>query len=132
MNKLIIPAIAIVAVGGYLYYANLDNGAPVAADETIASEVDAAVAEAEATGVAVSNKAEDMMASAEGDVFADVPEAMDEGVESAEEAAEEVAEDVSDTVEDFAEESADTVEDAAEATMDEVADALEEIDHADE
>ncbi|MFD1216335.1 MULTISPECIES: hypothetical protein [Microbulbifer] len=91
MKKLIIPAIAIAAVGGYLYYTNLETSAPEMAkdasrEEAIANEMEAAVAEAQDTDVEV---AEEMMAAADGDVFADVPEAMSD---SAEDVMDEVAE----------------------------------------
>ena len=100
MNKLIVPAIAIAAIGGYFYYANLDNTAPEVAssEEAIVEEVEAAVAEAEAAGTKVAESTEEMMASVEGDVFADVPEAMehalDETSETIEGAAEEVVEEM--------------------------------------
>lgn len=103
MKKLVLPALVIAAIGGYLYYINLDSPAPqaVAAEETIVEDVKAAMAEAEAAGAGIKPAGEEVMAAADGDVFADVPEAMDhaldeasESVDEAVEAAEESAEDV--------------------------------------
>ncbi|MFV8781717.1 hypothetical protein ACNKU7_04780 [Microbulbifer sp. SA54] len=110
MKKLIVPALVIAAIGGYLYYVNLETTAP---ETAIATEVDAAVAEAEAAGAEATPPAEGVMAAAEGDIFADVPEAMDTAAAEAGDAMEAVA-------------------DTASEAMDEVAEAAEEIDHADE
>lgn len=113
MKKLIIPAIVIAAVGGYFYYQNME---PATAEDEIVKEVDAAVeeagvAEAEAVGekgvVATNDTAE-----AEGDVFADVPEMMEEDAEEAMEAA------------------ASEAEEMAGEAMDEMPE--DEIDHAEE
>ena len=110
MKKIIIPAIVIAAIGGYFYYTNMEAAAP---ESAIATEVEAAVAEAEAAGVAVKDSAEEMVAAADGDVFADVPEAMETAAEEAEETMEEAA-------------------DAAEEAMDEMAESAEEVDHSEE
>nr|WP_010131425.1 hypothetical protein [Microbulbifer agarilyticus] len=105
MKKLLIPAIAIAAIGGYFYYTNLDTTAPqaeaVVEEEQIVEEVEAAVAEAEEM-VEESDQAGDIMASAEGDVFADVPEAMghalDETTEAMADVAEEAVEEAADEI----------------------------------
>ncbi|AMX02341.1 hypothetical protein [Microbulbifer thermotolerans] len=75
MKKLIVPAIAVAAVGGYLYFQNMDSAG---AEETVARQLEAAVEEA--AGAEMSAGA-DMVADSEmmefeGDVFADVPEHM--------------------------------------------------------
>ncbi|MCK7597111.1 hypothetical protein M0G74_07480 [Microbulbifer sp. CAU 1566] len=125
MNKLVVPAIAIAAIGAYFYYTNLDAPAaepqPVAVEERIVEDLDAAVAEAKAAGAKVSQSAEEMMASAEGDVFADVPEAMGHALD-------ETSESVAGAVDDAAE----AASDAAEEVMDEVVEAAEEVDHSQE
>ncbi|MBY6189692.1 hypothetical protein [Microbulbifer agarilyticus] len=104
MKKLLIPAIAIAAIGGYFYYTNLDTAAPqaeaVAEEEQIVEEVEAAVAEAEEM-VEETEQAGDIMASAEEDVFADVPEAMGHALDETSEA---VAEEVAEAVEEAADE----------------------------
>ncbi|GAB2518226.1 hypothetical protein [Microbulbifer agarilyticus] len=95
MKKLLIPAIAIAAIGGYFYYTNLDTAAPqaeaVVGEEQIVEEVEAAVAEAEEM-VEETEQAGDMMASAEEDVFADVPEAMGHALDETSETMVDVAE----------------------------------------
>ncbi|QKX18629.1 hypothetical protein [Microbulbifer sp. YPW1] len=112
MKKLVVPAIAIAAIGGYFYYANLDSTAPeaVTAEETIVEEMEAAVAEAETAAAETAKSSEEMMASVEGDVFADVPEAMGHALDETSEAVEEAADDVADKVA----EVADDIESAAE------------------
>ncbi|MCQ3829630.1 hypothetical protein HXX02_09225 [Microbulbifer elongatus] len=105
MKKLLIPAIAIAAVGGYFYYANLESTAPqtdvVVEEEQIVEEVESAVAEAEAAVEHSEDAAGDMMASAEEDVFADVPEAMGHALDETSEAMHEMADEVEGVVEDI-------------------------------
>jgi len=92
MKKLIIPAVVIAVVGGYFYYQNLE---PATSEETIAKEIETAVEEAGAPEAAADEArvvATNDMAEVEGDVFADVPELMEEGaMETAADEAEEMA-----------------------------------------
>lgn len=112
MKKLLLPALVIAAVGGYLYYINLDAPAPqaVTAEEAIVEDVNTAVAEAEAAGTDVKPAGEKVMAAADGDVFADVPEAMDHVLDEASEVVEEAVE----TAEESAEETAEGIDHAHE------------------
>ena len=110
MKKLLIPAIAIAAVGGYFYYTNLETSAPQAdvaveeeqvVEEQIADEVGAAVADAEIAAEDAAEATGKVMASADGDVFADVPEAMGHALDETSEAMDEMAEEVEEVVEDI-------------------------------
>ncbi|AQQ67974.1 hypothetical protein Mag101_10235 [Microbulbifer agarilyticus] len=108
MKKLLIPAIAIAAIGGYFYYTNLDTAAPqaeaVVEEEQIVEEVEAAVAEAEEMVEETEQAAGDIMASAEEDVFADVPEAMGHALDETTEAMADVAEEAAEAVQEAADE----------------------------
>lgn len=113
MKKLIIPAIVIAAVGGYFYYQNME---PATAEDEIVKEMDAAVEEAGAAEAEVAEETDVIAtydaAEEEGDIFADVPELMEEDAEDAMEAA------------------ASEAEEMAEEAMGEMPE--EEIDHAEE
>lgn len=125
MKKLVLPAIIIAATGGYFYYTNLDStkSTPAMAEQVIVDEVEAAVAEADA-----GDSVGEMMASAEEDVFADVPEAMEnalgETAESIAGVADESAEVISETVSEVVSETVSEVAEAAEA--------MDEVDHGEE
>lgn len=102
MKKLILPALVIAAVGGYFYYTNLDTSGPqaVTAEEAIVEDVKSAMAEAEAAGAGIKPAGEEVMAAADSDVFADVPEAMDHVLDEASESVEGGMEAMVDTAED--------------------------------
>lgn len=101
MKKILLPALVIAAIGGYLYYINMDTAAPqaVTAEEVIMEDVHAAVAEAEAAGAGIKPAGKEVMAAADGDVFADAPEAMDHVLGEASESVEEAADTVEDSEE---------------------------------
>ncbi|MEW5250771.1 hypothetical protein [Microbulbifer discodermiae] len=76
MKKLIIPAIAIAVVGGYVYYQNADSGvsAAGAAGEvgTVLEKGGSGAAQESDTSLAAVDV--DELAGADGDIFADAPE----------------------------------------------------------
>ncbi|WP_105104359.1 hypothetical protein [Microbulbifer pacificus] len=101
MKKLVLPALVIAAIGGYFYYTNLDVPAQaVTAEEVMVEDVKAAMAEAKASGADIKPAGEDVLAAADGDVFADVPEAMDHVLDESSESVEGGMETMADTAED--------------------------------
>lgn len=103
MKKLILPALVVAAVGGYFYYTNLDAPAPqaVTAEDAMVEDVKAAMAEAEAAGPTANPNDEEVMAAADGDVFADVPEAMGHVLDETSETGESGMETMSDSEEEI-------------------------------
>ncbi|MEX2962386.1 hypothetical protein [Microbulbifer sp. TYP-18] len=71
MKKLIIPAIAIAVVGGYVYYQNADSGVAGKVGAVLEKGGSGAAQESDTSLAAVDV---DELAGADGDIFADAPE----------------------------------------------------------